>query len=135
MMEGDTVANIPDGLRYTKSHEWVKVEGNKARIGISDYAQSELGDVVALYLPKVGDSVSQGDKLAEVDSMKTSEVIYAPVSGVVVEVNSSLDESPEIVNEDPYGEGWLVVIEMKDSSELDDLMTAQEYSKTIEEGA
>ncbi len=134
MMEGDTVANIPEELRYAKSHEWVKVDGNKARVGITDHAQDELGDVVALYLPEVGESVSKGDKLAEIDSMKTSEVIYAPVSGVVVEVNTSLDDLPETVNEDPYGEGWMVVIEMNDPSEVQSLLTAKEYSESIEEG-
>jgi glycine cleavage system H protein len=135
MMEGDTVSSVPSELRYAKSHEWVKVDGNRARVGISDFAQGELGDVVALYLPKVGESVSRGDKLAEVDSMKTSDVIYAPVSGVIVEVNQALDESPETVNEDPYGEGWLVVIEMKDPDEVNSLLTAQQYTESIEEGA
>lgn len=129
------MANIPEELRYAKSHEWVRVDGNKARVGISDHAQSELGDVVALYLPKAGESVTKGDKLAEIDSMKTSDVIYAPVSGVIAEVNSRLDESPEIINEDPYGEGWLVVIDMKDSNEAQSLMTAKEYSESIEEDA
>lgn len=129
------MSSIPSELRYAKSHEWVKVDGNRARVGISDYAQEELGDVVALYLPEVGESVSKGDKLAEVDSMKTSDVIYTPVSGVVVEVNQSLDEAPETVNEDPYGEGWLVVIEMKDPDEANLLLTPQQYAESIEEGA
>lgn len=125
------MSSIPEELRYAKSHEWVRVDGNRAWVGISDYAQDELGDVVALYLPDEGKRVSKGDKLAEIDSMKTSDVIYAPVSGTVVEVNHTVDETPETVNEDPYGKGWLVVIELSDPGEIDGLLTAAGYARSI----
>lgn len=127
------MSSIPEELRYAKSHEWIRVDGNRAQIGISDHAQEELGDVVALYLPDVGKQVSKGDKLAEIDSMKTSDVIYAPVSGTVVEVNNAVDESPETVNDDPYGRGWLVVIELSDPDEVNSLLTAAQYAESVEE--
>jgi glycine cleavage system H protein len=130
-LEVAIVSNIPEELRYAKTHEWVRVDGKRVQVGISDHAQEELGDVVALYLPDVGKQVSKGDKLAEIDSMKTSDVIYAPVSGTVVEVNSAVDETPEIVNEDPYGKGWLVVIDMSSPGEVDDLMTAAQYAEVV----
>jgi len=124
----------PDDLRYSQEHEWVRVEGdNRARIGITDYAQRELGDVVFVDLPQVGDQVSAGDAFAVVESVKAVSDIYAPVSGKVVEVNEALTSSPELINTAPYGDGWIAVIEMEAPSELDDLLDADGYRKHVGE--
>jgi|SRR5690554_2005129 len=124
----------PDDLRYSQEHEWVRVESdNRARIGITDYAQRELGDVVFVDLPQVGDQVSAGDAFAVVESVKAVSDIYAPVSGKVVEVNDALANQPELINSAPYGDGWIAVIEMESPSELDDLLDADGYRKHVGE--
>lgn len=124
---------IEKDLKYTKDHEWVKVEGNKARVGITHHAQEAMGDVVFVELPEVDDEIAAHDSLGTVESVKAVSDVYAPVGGKVVEVNSALLDSPELVNSDPYGEGWMVVIEMEDPSQLDELMTAEEYEAYLKE--
>ncbi len=118
---------FPGDLRYTKEHEWVRVEGTRARVGITDFAQDALGDVVYVDVPEMGASVQAGSTFAEVESTKSVSDVYAPVSGTVVERNESLGDAPERVNEDPYGEGWIVVVEMGDPSQVDSLMDAATY--------
>ena len=124
--------NVPDDLRYSADHEWVKVEGERVRIGITDYAQDALGDVVYVQVPSAGATVKAGDSFSEIESTKSVSDIYAPVSGTVVEVNADLADSPQRVNEDPYGEGWLCVLEMTDPSELDSLLDAAGYLALVE---
>jgi glycine cleavage system H protein len=121
----------PQDLRYADNHEWARVEGTRVRMGISDYAQDALGDVVYVELPSVGASVTQGGACSEVESTKSVSDVYAPVSGTVVEVNSALEDTPELVNRDPYGEGWFAVIEATDPSELDALMDAAAYEASL----
>lgn len=118
--------NVPENLMYTDSHEWVNPE-EPATIGISDFAQQQLGDITYVELPDLGASIAQGDEVAVVESVKAASDIYAPVSGKVVEVNEGLEDSPELVNSDPYGEGWLFKLEMSEKSELDSLMNAETY--------
>ena len=125
--------NVPEDLRYTADHEWVRLEGSRVRIGITDYAQDALGDVVYVQLPAPGTSVAGGDSFSEVESTKSVSDIYAPVSGVVIEVNSELSDAPQRVNEDPYGEGWIAIIEMGDPPDYDGLLDAAAYRKLIEE--
>ena len=125
------MSQVPETLRYTKDHEWAKLEGKRARIGITDYAQTELTDVVYVELPPVGKVVKQGEPLGTVESVKAVSEIFAPVSGKVVEVNKALEEKPEIVNKDPYGEGWMVVLEASESTRADSLMDAAAYRKHI----
>lgn len=120
------MADIRDGLKYTKEHEWIKVEGNKGRIGISDYAQHAMGDIVFVELPEVGASVSAGGDFCVVESVKGANDVYSPASGKVVEVNEALEDSPEAINEDPFG-SWIAVIEISDPSELDALMDSKAY--------
>jgi len=122
---------LPDDLKYTREHEWVLVEGGVATVGISAFAEDQLGDVVFVELPAVGDTVSKDDAMGVVESVKAVSDVYAPVSGEVVEVNDDLPENTEMLNEDPYGDGWMVKIEMSDPSELDDLMTSEEYKQFI----
>ncbi len=119
--------NYPDDLRYARNHEWVRTDGSMVRMGISDYAQDALGDVVYVELPKVGTTVERGQAFSEVESTKSVSDVYAPVSGRVVEVNDALDSNPELINSDPYGDGWFVVIEATDLGELDDLSNAANY--------
>lgn len=124
--------NVPDDRRYTEEHEWVLVgEDGKVRMGISDYAQDALGDVVYVELPEVGKSVSKGDPVAEVESTKSVADVYAPVAGEVTASNGLLVEQPELVNSDPYGEGWFVEIEVGDTSGLDALLTPDAYRDLI----
>ena len=125
----------PENLMYTKEHEWVRVEGDMGAIGITDYAQKELGDVVFIELPDVGDTLEAGDPFGSIESVKAVSEIFAPVSGSVTEVNEALVAKPETVNEDPYGEAWLVRVKLSDKKELDDLMTAEEYATYIQEEA
>jgi glycine cleavage system H protein len=125
--------NVPDDLRYTADHEWAKLEGSRVRIGITDYAQDALGDIVFVQLPEPGSSVTAGDSFSEVESTKSVSDVYAPVSGVVVEVNSESSDAPQRINEDPYGDGWLAVIEMNDQAEYEALLNAAAYRKLIEE--
>lgn len=121
------------GLRYSKEHEWVKVEGDKVRIGISDFAQEELGDIVFVELPEVGDTITVDEPFGSVESVKTVSELYAPISGTVVEVNGDLDDNPEYVNESPYEKAWMVVIEPEDASEIENLMTAEQYEEMVNE--
>ena len=125
------MTNVPEALRYTKDHEWAKIEGNRVRVGITDHAQSELTDVVYVELPPAGKAVKQGDVLGTVESVKAVSEIFAPVSGKVVEVNKALEDSPEQVNKDPYGSGWMVVLEPSDAAEATSLLDAGAYRKLI----
>jgi glycine cleavage system H protein len=125
--------NVPDDLRYTSDHEWARREGDRARMGITDYAQDALGDVVFVQLPEPGAAVTAGQSFSEVESTKSVSDIYAPVAGTVVEINSELNDSPQRVNEDPYGEGWICVIELADPAGFDALLDAEAYRKLIEE--
>ena len=120
----------PEDLKYTEEHEWLaKTEGSTVRVGITDYAQDQLGDVVFVELPKVGEKVDAGSPLGEVESTKSVSEIFAPVSGEVTAVNNALDESPELINSDPYGEGWIVEITATDVAALDELMDAAAYQE------
>ncbi|KKB33154.1 glycine cleavage system protein GcvH [Bacillus thermotolerans] len=123
----------PKELRYSEEHEWVKTEGDKLRIGITDFAQSELGDIVFVELPSVGDEVTADEPFGSVESVKTVSELYAPVSGKVVEVNEELDDSPEFVNESPYEKAWMIVVEPSDASQVDSLMSAEEYDEMTKE--
>ncbi|MFQ5587251.1 MAG: glycine cleavage system protein GcvH [Nitrospiria bacterium] len=123
---------IRDDLLYHKEHEWVRVDGTRAAIGISHFAQEALGDIVYLELPKVGARVQYGDEVTEIESTKTTSMLYAPVGGEIVSVNQSLEEHPERINEDVYGEGWVLVVEMTDPTEVDKLMSAKEYASFLE---
>lgn len=122
----------PVELKYTEEHEWVRVEGNVARVGITDFAQKELGDVVFVELPGVGDSIKAAESLGVVESVKAVSDIYSPVSGQIVKVNEKLEDSPELINQDPYGEGWIAEIEVEDPKELEGLLTAEEYQAIVE---
>lgn len=124
---------FPDDLKYSREHEWVLVEGNVATVGISAFAESQLGDVVFIELPAVGDSVAKDEAMGVVESVKAVSDVYSPVSGTVTEVNDDLPDNTEMVNDDPYGDGWMVKIEMSDPTDLDDLMDADEYQKFIAE--
>ena len=124
--------NVPDDLRYSKDHEWARLEDGKVRIGITDYAQDALGDVVYVQIPDVGAQLSMGDSFSEVESTKSVSDIYAPISGTIAEVNQELSDAPQRVNEDPYGEGWLVVIQADDPSQFDQLLDADAYRALIE---
>jgi len=126
---------IPDDLRYSADHEWVKVEGKQAVIGITDYAQQELGDIVYLELPDVGTEVVMEEEVTEIESTKTTSPVLAPVSGTIIEVNEELRESPQLINEDPYGKGWIAILKMTNPDDLDGLMSAKEYEEHITEGA
>ena len=124
--------NIPDDLRYTAEHEWVRVEGSTARVGITDFAQDSLGDVVFVQLPDIGLDVVAGASVSEIESTKSVSDIYAPVTGVVGAVNDALADRPELVNESPYGDGWMFEIELADTAELDVLLDAATYRARIE---
>jgi glycine cleavage system H protein len=125
--------SLPKELRYSEEHEWVKVEGEKVRVGITDFAQHELGDIVFVELPEVGAEVKADEPFGSVESVKTVSELYAPVSGKVVEVNEDLSDSPEFVNESPYEKAWMIVIEPSDASEVENLMTAEQYEEMIKE--
>ena len=124
--------NVPDDLRYSKDHEWARLEDGRVRIGITDYAQDALGDVVYVQIPDVGAQVTTGESFSEVESTKSVSDIYAPITGTIVEVNQELSDAPQRVNEDPYGEGWLVVIEAEDASQFEQLLDAAAYRALIE---
>jgi len=124
--------NVPDELRYSADHEWIRVDGTTVRIGITDYAQDALGDVVYVQIPEVGSSVTAGQGISEVESTKSVSDIYAPVAGTIVEVNADLDAAPEQINADPYGGGWICAIEVADQSALDGLLDADAYRKLID---
>ena len=125
------MANVPGELRYTKEHEWAKLEGDKARVGITAFAQEQLGDVVFIELPKVGAKITAMKTFGVVESVKAVSDLFAPLSGEVVEVNTELPKKPEVVNADPYGKGWMIVIKLVDAKEWDGLMPAGDYEKLI----
>jgi len=122
---------FPEGLKYSKEHEWVLVEDKIVTIGITEYAQEELGDIVYVELPEVGEKLIKDDPFGAVESVKAVSDVYAPVSGTVLEVNDALPDSPETINEDAYGDGWMVRVEMTDMDDLKDLMTAEEYAEFV----
>jgi len=132
-MEGFMMSIAPKELRYTEEHEWVKTEGEKVRIGITDFAQEELGDIVFVELPEVGSTISADEPFGSVESVKTVSELYAPVSGKIIEINEELIENPEYVNESAYDKAWMIVIEPSDMSELKKLMTAEQYEEMINE--
>ncbi len=123
--------NIPTHLKYTKDHEWVAIEDSVATIGITDFAQGELGDIVFVEFPEMGDSFEAGDPLGTIEAVKTVVDIYAPISGEIVEINESLDNDPDKVNSDPYGDGWIVKMKLSNSNEQDELMDAASYEELI----
>jgi glycine cleavage system H protein len=122
----------PSDRRYSKEHEWVRVHGESARVGITDYAQDQLGDVVYVDLPEAGATIAQFEKMGEIESVKAVSDLYAPISGEVTSVNDGVVEKPETVNSDPHGEGWLIEVRLTDPSEMDRLMSAEEYDAFIE---
>ncbi|ATO27646.1 glycine cleavage system protein H [Bacillus atrophaeus] len=125
--------STPKDLRYSEEHEWVKVEGEKVRIGITHFAQSELGDIVFVELPEVGVEIKADEPFGSVESVKTVSELYAPINGKVVEVNEDLDDSPEFVNESPYEKAWMIVVEPSDASEIESLMTSEQYDEMTQE--
>jgi len=125
----------PEDIKYHKEHTWVRVSGKKATIGITDYAQDALGDIVYIDLPETDTTIEANSELAEIESTKATSSVISPVSGTVTEVNDDLSESPEVINEEPYGKGWIAVIEMEDNAEVEDLMESADYAKYVEEEA
>lgn len=123
--------NIPENLKYTNDHEWIKVEGNIGIIGITDYAQGELGDIVFIDIDPDLQEINNGDSFGSIEAVKTVSDLFAPCSGKVVEINSKLEDEPQLVNSDPYGDGWLIKIEISDLSELDNLMDSESYKNQI----
>ncbi|MDD3078866.1 MAG: glycine cleavage system protein GcvH [Paludibacter sp.] len=123
--------NTPANLKYTKEHEWIRVEGDVAYVGITDYAQSELGEIVFVEVETIGETLDSGEVFGTVEAVKTVSELFLPVSAEILEFNAELEDKPELVNEDPYGTGWMVKIAVKDSSELDALMSPEEYEKLI----
>ncbi|MCD8914221.1 MULTISPECIES: glycine cleavage system protein GcvH [Staphylococcus] len=124
---------VPEELKYSKEHEWVKVEDDTVTIGITEYAQGELGDIVFVELPEADDDIEEGESFGSVESVKTVSELYAPVSGTVVEVNEELEDSPEFVNESPYEKAWMVKVKLNDESQLDELLSADQYKEMIGE--
>ncbi|AKG73246.1 glycine cleavage system protein GcvH [Salinicoccus halodurans] len=124
--------STPKDLKYSEDHEWVKQEDGKVRLGITEFAQSELGDIVFVELPSEGDEITKGESFGSVESVKTVSELYAPLSGTVVEINEELEDSPELVNESPYEGAWMVVIELSDESQLDSLMDADAYDEMVD---
>ncbi|ALC82292.1 MULTISPECIES: glycine cleavage system protein GcvH [Bacillus] len=125
--------STPNELRYSEEHEWVKTEDGNVRIGITDFAQSELGDIVFVELPSVGDEIKADEPFGSVESVKTVSELYAPINGKVLEVNEDLEDNPEFVNESPYEKAWMIVVEPQDISEIDNLMTSEQYDEMIKE--
>lgn len=123
--------NIPSNLKYSKDHEWIRVEGNEAYVGITDFAQSQLGDIVFVDVTSVGETLAQGEVFGTVEAVKTVSDAFLPVGGEVLEFNEALNDAPDQVNKDPYGEGWMVKIKMTDPAELDSLLSADDYAKLI----
>jgi len=124
--------NVPAELKYTKEHEWVKVDGNTATVGITDWAQGELGDIVFVELPDVGEEIKQMDAFGTIEAVKAVSELYAPLSGKVVEVNSALDDDPMAINKDPYGDGWMIKVEVSDAQQLEQLLDAGGYKDIID---
>ena len=127
------MSNVPSELKFLSSHEWVSVDGDVATVGVSDHAQELLGDLVFVELPEVGNTVSAGDSVAVIESVKAASDTYAPVSGEIIEVNEELEDSPERINDDPYGDGWMYRVKMDDAGEVNDLLNADAYSDSIED--
>ncbi|GMA60832.1 glycine cleavage system protein GcvH [Alicyclobacillus fastidiosus] len=127
------MSNVPSTLKYSKEHEWVRVEGNRAYIGITDFAQDELGDIVYVELPEVGSQLTVNETFGTVESVKTVSDLFAPVSGRVVEVNANLEDAPERVNTSPYEDGWMIVVELQDESELSALLDSSQYQQHVNE--
>lgn len=125
---------VPKHLRYTKDHEWVRLEDGKARVGITDHAQKSLGDIVYVELPAVGKTVKKGERAATVESVKAVGEVFAPLSGKVVEVNETVTQSPDLINKDPYGQGWLFVLEIADNKEIETLLTPEAYEELVKGG-
>lgn len=125
--------SIPTNLRYTEDHEWVKLEDGKAVIGITEFAQSELGDIVFVELPAVGDEIGAGESFGSVESVKTVSELYLPIAGKILEVNENLEDSPELVNESPYEQAWMVVVEPANEADVESLLTAEQYQEAIAE--
>ena len=123
--------NIPDNLKYTKDHEWIKIEGNNATIGITDYAQGELGDIVFIDIDPEIDEIVKGESFGTIEAVKTVSDMYAPCNGKVIEINSALEDQPEIINSDPYGDGWIIKVELSDTTELDELLDNSSYQAQI----
>ncbi|MFO7273539.1 MAG: glycine cleavage system protein GcvH [Bacillota bacterium] len=128
------MANVPANLKYSKEHEWIRVEGNVGVVGITWYAQDQLGDVVFVELPEVGRELKQNEQFGVVESVKTVSDLYSPASGKVIEVNQKLESSPELINQDPYGEGWIMKLELSNPAELDNLLDAAAYEALTKEG-
>ena len=124
--------NVPENLKYSQDHEWIRAEGDTAFVGITDYAQSNLGDIVFIEVETVGEELDKGEAFGNVEAVKAVEELYLPVGGEVLEFNDELEDSPDLVNKDPYGKGWIVKIKMSDSAELDDLMDSAGYSEMIQ---
>ncbi len=133
MRLGERMSEVPEELRYTKEHEWIRVEGDSVVIGVTDYAQNALTDVVWVELPEMGAVVGSMDSFASVESVKSVSEIYAPISGEVIEINDVLEDSPELINEDPYGKGWICKMSISDNSELASLLDGTTYRGLIEE--
>jgi glycine cleavage system H protein len=125
---------VPADLKYTATHEWVRVDGDQARIGITDFAQHELGDVVFLELPGAGTAIRSKDRFGTIESVKAASDLYAPVSGEVIEANAAAQDKPELVNDDPYGTGWMLLVRLTQRSELAGLLDAEAYRKSLEQG-
>ena len=123
--------NIPEELKYTEEHEWIRLEGNIATVGITDFAQSELGDIVYIEVDTLDSEIKSNDVFGTVEAVKTVSDLFMPVNGRVIEVNSSLEDNPEVVNDDPYGDGWIIKIEVSNPSDIDALMSSQEYKNLI----
>lgn len=121
--------NVPENLKYSKDHEWLKIDGDTAYVGITDFAQSELGDIVFVEIDTEGETVEAGDVFGTIEAVKTVSDLFMPVSGEILELNAKIDDDPELVNTDPYGDGWLVKIKISDASQVDDLMDAEAYSE------
>ena len=128
------MGNYPDNLLYTKDHEWIRIEGDRGTIGITYFAQSELGDIVYVELPKQGERLAQNEPFGSVESVKTVSEVFMPITGTIAEINDKLADSPELVNTDPYGQGWMLVVKIEKQAELDGLMSAVEYEDLISEG-
>lgn len=124
--------NIPSNLKYTKDHEWVQIEGNIATVGITDFAQGELGDIVYVDVDTLDDTVEEGEVFGSVEAVKTVSDLFMPITGEVIEFNEGLEDAPEVVNEDPYGDGWMIKVKVADLSQLDDLLDAEAYKNSIE---
>ena len=124
--------HVPENLKYTSDHEWVMMESGRAKVGITDYAQDALGDVVFVDIPEVGKRVTVGETVTEVESTKSVSDIYAPLEGEIIEINSDLDDSPELLNGDPYGEGWIFILKLDEAASTDNLLTANEYRELVD---